>query len=207
MSWVRSRHSCWHSWPQKPQYLLWFKTLVAVVDPATKNLMVLTKLHLLDNTTVWESTDPDNAITPELPQEPIPAYPNPELILHTEPILDESSQMQQVHKTWTINLHACICGMDVSEDEIQVGDDVFKCKVLGCETLWVSDTVCIVCTWLDTSKYHHKCMNYDFTLKYWSCPSCKASAASTKCHCIWTLAHVFDVMHVSSSHAIVHIQV
>ncbi|KAF8232963.1 hypothetical protein L208DRAFT_1055808, partial [Tricholoma matsutake] len=56
-------------------------------------------------------------------------------------------------------LNVCICGSEVSEAEINEGDTVMQCKVLGCETQW----------------YHRACMNYNFAPKSWSCPGCKGS--------------------------------
>jgi hypothetical protein len=44
---------------------------------------------------------------------------------------------QCVRKSCTLYLNACICGSEVSEVEINKGDTVMRCKVLGCETQWV----------------------------------------------------------------------
>jgi hypothetical protein len=52
--------------------------------------------------------------------------------------LDDSGRTRRVRKARAINLRACMCGIDVSEAEIQEGEKVFQCKVPGCETQWVS---------------------------------------------------------------------
>jgi hypothetical protein len=39
------------------------------------------------------------------------------------------------------DLDACICGIGMSEVEIQAGDSVMKCKVHRCETVWMSHVV------------------------------------------------------------------
>lgn len=54
---------------------------------------------------------------------------------------DGSSRSRRIRKARVINLKACMCGFDVSEDEIQAGDRVVQCKVQGCETQWVCRTM------------------------------------------------------------------
>ena len=53
------------------------------------------------------------------------------------PTISADSRARRIRKTRTFDLHACICGTGVSEVEIQGGDSVMKCKVHGCETVWV----------------------------------------------------------------------
>ena len=53
------------------------------------------------------------------------------------PTIRADSQARRIQKTQTFDLHACICGTDVSEIEIQEGDSMMKCKVHECETVWV----------------------------------------------------------------------
>jgi len=44
-----------------------------------------------------------------------------------------------VQKSQAVDLKGCICGVEITEAEIESGDKlVMKCKVLGCETIWVS---------------------------------------------------------------------
>ncbi|KAF8239657.1 hypothetical protein L208DRAFT_1236736, partial [Tricholoma matsutake] len=76
------------------------------------------------------------------------------------------SDAEEVQKSCALYLNACICGSEVSKVEINKGDTVMQCKVLGCETQW----------------YHCACMNYDFAPKSWLCPGCKGSSAASK-HC------------------------
>jgi hypothetical protein len=53
------------------------------------------------------------------------------------PDLADGSRARRVRKSCAINLKACMCGIDVSEVEIQAGDRVVQCKVQGCEMGWV----------------------------------------------------------------------
>jgi hypothetical protein len=52
-------------------------------------------------------------------------------------IIADGSRARRVRKSRTFNLKACMCGVDVSEAEIQAGETVLQCKVQGCETSWV----------------------------------------------------------------------
>ena len=46
---------------------------------------------------------------------------------------------RRTRKANVINLNACICGVTITEREIQDNAAVMKCRVPGCETVWVSD--------------------------------------------------------------------
>ena len=57
-------------------------------------------------------------------------------------------------------LGVCECGMQVSKEEIEAGDAVIKCKVAGCETVWV----CLFHLFFDKKltylgQFHFVCMN------------------------------------------------
>lgn len=56
---------------------------------------------------------------------------------HNLVIGDGSGRTRRIRKARTINLKACMCGIDVSEAEIEAGEKVLQCKVPGCETGWV----------------------------------------------------------------------
>ena len=55
--------------------------------------------------------------------------------------VDSDSWAQHVRKTRMFDLDACICGIGMSEVEIQAGDSVMRCKVHRCETVWVSHVI------------------------------------------------------------------
>jgi hypothetical protein len=42
-------------------------------------------------------------------------------------------------KANVLSLNACVCGTTISEHEIQDSEEVMKCRVAGCETVWVSE--------------------------------------------------------------------
>ena len=50
----------------------------------------------------------------------------------------EISRTGRVRKKRAIDLNSCMCGMVVSQSDIDAGDTVMKCKGPGCETVWVS---------------------------------------------------------------------
>lgn len=56
---------------------------------------------------------------------------------HNLVIGEGSGRSRQIQKACTINLKACMCSIDISEAEIEVGEKVLQCKVPGCETGWV----------------------------------------------------------------------
>jgi hypothetical protein len=76
-----------------------------------------------------------------LHSEPSTSSPLEYLTPQIEPTLDSDSRARRVRKTRTFDLHACICGVGVTEVEIEAGDSVMKCKVHGCETVWVRHVV------------------------------------------------------------------
>jgi hypothetical protein len=53
-------------------------------------------------------------------------------------VVEFPTRTQRVRKMRVINLKGCECGREVSESEIKAGDLVLRCKVQGCETVWVS---------------------------------------------------------------------
>jgi hypothetical protein len=49
-----------------------------------------------------------------------------------------------------------------------------KCRVPGCETVWVSELSVVVGTFVDrVAQFHLVCIEYDFIPQQWSCKSCK----------------------------------
>jgi hypothetical protein len=57
-----------------------------------------------------------------------------------------SGHERRKRKPRAIELRHCECGIEVSQAEIDDGGAVMKCRVAGCETIWVSshlDTVAI----------------------------------------------------------------
>jgi hypothetical protein len=76
-----------------------------------------------------------------LHSEPPTSSPLEYLTPQIELTLDSDSQACCVQKTQTFDLHACICGIGMTEIEIEAGDSVMKYKVHGCETVWVCHVV------------------------------------------------------------------
>jgi hypothetical protein len=74
---------------------------------------------------------PDQSMTPTAQLGP-EILPSPSVTLHVEP------RGRRVRKTRRFDLGACECGHEVSNSEIEKGDAVMRCKVPGCETIWVS---------------------------------------------------------------------
>jgi hypothetical protein len=76
-----------------------------------------------------------------LHSEPSNSSPLECLTPQIEQTLDSDSRARCVRKTRTFDLHACICGIGVTEAEIEARDSVMKCKVHGCEIVWVHHVV------------------------------------------------------------------
>jgi hypothetical protein len=66
----------------------------------------------------------------------------------TETVPEAPIRAQRVRKARVIDLKECDCGREVSQEEIAAGDLVIRCKVPGCETVWVSIDVIF---WLSNS--------------------------------------------------------
>jgi hypothetical protein len=60
--------------------------------------------------------------------------PAMEMVMAESPM---EARARRVRKSRTFNLNACICGSEVTQMEIEVGDTVMRCRVQGCETEWV----------------------------------------------------------------------
>ena len=58
-----------------------------------------------------------------------------------QPTLDSNDNIRprRTRKVNILNLNACICGVTITEHEIQNSEAIMKCWVLGCETVWVSE--------------------------------------------------------------------
>ena len=48
------------------------------------------------------------------------------------------TRTRRIRKAQVLHLNACDCGVTITDDEIQQGDNLMKCRVAGCETVWVS---------------------------------------------------------------------
>ena len=49
-----------------------------------------------------------------------------------------STRARRVRKANVLSLNMCTCGVVITESEINAGTDVMRCRVPGCETVWVS---------------------------------------------------------------------
>ena len=84
-------------------------------------------------------------------------------------------------KANVLNLNACICGITITDREIQDNETVMMFRVPGCETVWVSEpsiqSSFMSCSSLFSSQFHMTCMDYEFIPQQWSCDSCKAGSS------------------------------
>lgn len=48
------------------------------------------------------------------------------------------TRARRTRKAHIINLNACDCGVTITDSEIEQGESVMRCRVPGCETVWVS---------------------------------------------------------------------
>ncbi|KAH9970578.1 hypothetical protein BGW80DRAFT_1461181 [Lactifluus volemus] len=78
-----------------------------------------------------------------------------------EAIGTRNSRRLGKRKANVINLNACICGITISDEEIEENTNIMRCRVQGCETVW----------------FHQHCMNYDFAPRNWACESCSAGVS------------------------------
>ena len=132
--------------------------------------------------TVLEDGSPNvSCVPPVEPASTGPPAQSPGTVLDSRddrPTFDRLER--RVRKTRVVDLKGCECGLEVSQAEIDAGDLVMKCKVPGCETVWVSSFNSYL--WFVThnhdNQFHRECMNYDFAPKSWTCPCCKASSQS-----------------------------
>lgn len=48
-----------------------------------------------------------------------------------------SSRGRRLRKANILSLNMCTCGVTITDSEINTGKDIMKCRVAGCETVWV----------------------------------------------------------------------
>lgn len=48
-----------------------------------------------------------------------------------------STQGRRLRKANLLSLNMCTCGITITEAEIDAGTDVMRCRIQGCETIWV----------------------------------------------------------------------
>jgi hypothetical protein len=74
--------------------------------------------------------------------------PNTDTVKDTVPVAFPAPQpsheaiamrSHQTRKANVLSLNACICGVTITNLEIQDNKAVMKCQVPGCETVWVSE--------------------------------------------------------------------
>lgn len=71
------------------------------------------------------------------------------------------TRVRRTRKAHLLQLNACVCGVTITDGEIQQGDTVMRCRVPGCETVWVSAAL---------SLYHYvlQLMKFSFTKIVWT---------------------------------------
>ena len=117
--------------------------------PPTMPLPVepMTRLLAQDYTTQSIPFTPNEGPHPTMLPGPPPAEPAP-MVLPTQdqtpqdPPTD-ATKSRHIRKVRRIDLKGCECGWEVSQAEIEAGDNVMRCKVQGCETVWVSHSYII----------------------------------------------------------------
>jgi hypothetical protein len=68
--------------------------------------------------------------------------PGPQLVLDGTVTEFVGVRPRRTRKANVLNLNACICGITITDNEIQnneASETIMKCRVLGCETVWVSE--------------------------------------------------------------------
>ena len=58
----------------------------------------------------------------------------------------------RIRKAKVLDLNACNCGVTITDEEIQRGDSIMRCRVAGCETVWVS--CLIILAFIGSTSYH-----------------------------------------------------
>ena len=104
-----------------------------------------------------------------------------------------SMQGRRVRKACILNLNACNCRVTITDEEIEEGEEIMKCQVPGCETVWVSTLsvnfrlLCLQVSFLSHLMYPVPsslyCMGYEFVPKQWACKSCRAGSSNNRRHC------------------------
>ena len=102
-------------------------------------------LPVIANTQHLTRSDPDadtslqtNSVAPACAPGPQPSH---DAIVSVRP---------RRRKANVLNLNACICGITITDHEIQDGENVMKCRVPGCKTVWVSGVLTFFQTLLIT---------------------------------------------------------
>jgi hypothetical protein len=67
-----------------------------------------------------------------------PLVPQSPLRLHAAlPEHAVSTRGRRLRKANVLSLNMCTCGVTITDSEINAGTNIMKCRVLGCETVWV----------------------------------------------------------------------
>lgn len=143
----------------------------------------------------WTSLPSPPLVPPRVPQATADPGPQPNEgmalgVAHT--------RTRRIRKAHVLHLNACDCGVTITDAEIQQGKTVMKCRVLGCETVWVRSLYSLLdytCSLMNlhvfltrfssrscrVSQFHQVCMGYEFSPKQWSCESCRAGSSRRRC--------------------------
>jgi hypothetical protein len=82
-------------------------------------------------------------VSPELLQEPLvtpqvlPQVTPSTSTLDVSPEPPVSSRGRRLRKANVLSLNMCTCGVTITDSEINTGQNIMKCRVAGCETVWV----------------------------------------------------------------------
>lgn len=135
--------------------------LPPISEPITPTLRCATPKESSDDST--SSPGPTNYPVPEAGQaasvsaptdyeasrdsEAMPAVTLPATTTQAIPGLQNSNEgtgmahtrtcLSRIRKAHLLHLNACDCGVTITDADIQQGDNVMKCRVPGCETVWV----------------------------------------------------------------------
>jgi hypothetical protein len=80
-----------------------------------------------DLTTQPPKSTVTQAALPAVPPSPLYAVPEPAV----------STRGRRLRKANILSLNMCTCGVTITDSEIDAGINIMKCRVLGCETVWV----------------------------------------------------------------------
>ena len=74
----------------------------------------------------------------------------PAVTAHVDPRLSNSNsstintQACRTRKAQVLDLNACVCGVTITDGEIQQGENIMKCRAPGCKTVWVRTSLFII---------------------------------------------------------------
>ena len=121
-----------------------------LVQASTFPACALESTPLLSGISDWNIQSSTQPQAPELtalqaplplisPKSPVPQLPPTSLRASPElgPEPAVSTRSRRLRKAIVLSLNMCTCGVMITDSEIDAGKNIMKCRVPGCETVWV----------------------------------------------------------------------